>query len=499
LAPTGFSSTNKVQSLDLSWNPVTDATNYRIFYGLSGSGFPLYVDSSNSPLTITGLTPGLTYNLYITVYSPIVISPNSTTIYGIPISPTPTGLTADASYNSCLLTWNPSSGATQYKIYYGVSGSFGLSGYFSGLSGFITGLTAETYYNFKISAIGPGGESPLSSAVYAYIPQNPPSTPTGLVAVAGTLSVDLSWNSSVSATSYIIYYGLFDIFDMSAGFIGTTGTITDLLPDISYGFKVVAVNSGGESARSSPVYATPYPPIPSTPSDLSGYPGILSAIIYWTDVPYATQYYVYYGVSGAYDISFSISSGLIPIIIGDLSDGIWYQFSVSALNSTGESSLSIPVYIMPLPVPPISPPTILSTLPTRTQCQIKYTPIDGAIGYNIYYGVSGDFSLVETITNINSNTYTILYLLEDTTYNIKIRSFNQDAYSDYSDIVFFKTLSKIITNGQDSSFITRKNDNNTVYQESEINKKYRINQFKFFSAQDRLKYIQGQSNDTFKL
>jgi hypothetical protein len=77
--------------------------------------------------------------------------------------------------------------------------------------------------------------------------------------------VSLSWSGSSGATSYRVYRGT----TLAATVSGTTATITGLAAGTAYTFRVSAVNSAGESARSGPVNVTtpacPPPPPPGSP------------------------------------------------------------------------------------------------------------------------------------------------------------------------------------------------------------------------------------------
>jgi fibronectin type 3 domain-containing protein len=99
----------------------------------------------------------------------------------------------------------------------------------------------------------------------------PPSTPTGLAAIADNAAVNLSWNASSGATSYNIYRGT------TSGGEGTTPvgtststgfTDTGLTNGTTYYYKVSATNSAGTSAQSSEVTAIPTTSSPPPPSSL---------------------------------------------------------------------------------------------------------------------------------------------------------------------------------------------------------------------------------------
>jgi len=94
----------------------------------------------------------------------------------------------------------------------------------------------------------------------------PPATPTGLTATAGNAQVSLAWNASSGAASYNLYRsvngGAYTLLNTSP--ITTTSyTDSSLTNGTPYCYEATAVNSSGESAKSSPACATPQPPPPS--------------------------------------------------------------------------------------------------------------------------------------------------------------------------------------------------------------------------------------------
>ncbi|MFC9731575.1 chitinase [Streptomyces roseolus] len=98
------------------------------------------------------------------------------------------------------------------------------------------------YQADDLSLYGPGGA-----------PVEIPAAPTGLTAGSPTsTSVPLSWPAVAGAASYRIYRGGTAVGTAT----GTSYTATGLAPGTAYSFQVSAVNSAGESARSTAVTAT---------------------------------------------------------------------------------------------------------------------------------------------------------------------------------------------------------------------------------------------------
>jgi hypothetical protein len=122
----------------------------------------------------------------------------------------PTNLTASVLGPTITLAWNPSAGATSYRLRAGSSA--GASNVFDGDIGNLIGLTAVagagTYF-VRVHAVGPGGESGPSNEVRIDVGGGCPAPlpPTGLQANVIGSTVILTWNAAAGATSYVIEAG----------------------------------------------------------------------------------------------------------------------------------------------------------------------------------------------------------------------------------------------------------------------------------------------------
>ena len=124
----------------------------------------------------------------------------------------------------------------------------------------VTSLTNGTSYKFKIRAvngIGNGGESDESASV---TPSTTPEKPASLAVSAASEAVNLTWTagddggSAITGWQYQQKTGSNDWDDWSdipnSGASTTSYTVTGLSRDVSYRFKVRAVNANGDGAES---------------------------------------------------------------------------------------------------------------------------------------------------------------------------------------------------------------------------------------------------------
>jgi hypothetical protein len=245
--PTGLVATPSSTSSYVSWNPVTGALSYTLWYYNVSIGWVsqnLQTNYSN----ITGLTPNTTYDCYVQAncsggssnYTYI----NFTTLSGA--CSDPTGLVATPSSTSTYVSWNPVPGALSYTLwYYNVSIGWVSQNLQTNYSN-ITGLTPNTTYDCHVRANCSG-----SSSNYTYVNfttlSGACSEPSGLVATPSSTSTYVSWNPVTGAISYTLWYYNVSIGWVSQNLQTNYSNITGLTPNTTYDCYVRANCSGSNS------------------------------------------------------------------------------------------------------------------------------------------------------------------------------------------------------------------------------------------------------------
>lgn len=178
-----------------------------------------------------------------------------------------------------------------------------------------------------------------------------PDAPTSLGASKGNTQITLSWTAPVddgdsAITDYIVEYKLASEPTTWSTFAdgtstGTTATVTGLTNDLSYNFRVKAVNAMGTSVASSTTTKTPgLPTAPDAPTGATAVEGNTQATITFT-APVdnggasVTSYTVTSSPGG-----FTSSGASSPLTVTGLTNGTGYTFTVTATNSVGTSSSS---------------------------------------------------------------------------------------------------------------------------------------------------------------
>ena len=285
--------------INLSWTAPSDGgspiTGYKIDRESPvGGGWSTIVANSGSTSTTysnTGLTDNTQYNYRVSAINSIgtgsASAPaNATTpvLQTIPLQVT--GLTATAVSTSQInLSWTaPSDGGspiTGYKIdrESPVGGGWSTIVANSGSTSTTysnTGLTDNTQYNYRVSAINNSGESLASDTTSAYtlVALGAPSQPLNLSGTLDGTSYTLSWNTPSDdggspITDYLIEYsqdGLrWSTYDDGVG--TTTSVALTGLSVESYYFRVFAVNATGTSLPSNQIHLTGLGLVPDTPTE----------------------------------------------------------------------------------------------------------------------------------------------------------------------------------------------------------------------------------------
>lgn len=218
-------------------------------------------------------------------------------------------------------------------------------------SGYNATLTATvgagTYYVVAESHGGYGdvGQYSISGTI---IPTstNPPSAPTSLMANAGNAQVSLTWNGSTGATSYNIYRSLTaggeGATAYATGVTSTSFTDTGVTNGTTYYYKVTAVNSAGESGPSNEAFATPQLAKPATPTGLTAKAGDSQVMLSWNASTGATSYNLYRSLTQGGEGTVAYKTGVTTTSFTDtsLTNGTTYYYTVTAVNSAGESGQS---------------------------------------------------------------------------------------------------------------------------------------------------------------
>jgi len=363
-APTGVNATaTSSASITVSWNPALGALAYKIFYeeGVSTTKILAGQVNNETSYTHTGLQSNTAYRYYVVSSNSAGDSGYSSSATATTLPAAPTGVSATAvSTSSISVSWNPVSGASNYKVYYTTGSSSGskiLAGTVTGTSYTHNNLTAGTTYFYFIIVVVNSRDSDYSSFVQG-LPL--PGVPVGLnTSNATTTSINLTWNAVSGTVWYEVYYatsqsGAKTLLSSSVYSASYTHNAGSTASGNTYYYFVIAANSSGKSDYSSSVAGTFKPGMVTGGSGSAQ--STTSIRISWSPVNGATGYKIYYTtgsssgskilagtVTGNGTTSFT-HSNLPPVsVIGNPS---LYYYWIAAENSAGEGAQSGSVFVI---------------------------------------------------------------------------------------------------------------------------------------------------------
>jgi fibronectin type 3 domain-containing protein len=277
-APTGLSSSVSGSQIKVTWNRVSNATKYNVYWSPDGIDYSCYWQTSDT--YIFDSQPYENNYYKVIAENNYGVSDFSSYTYchyssgggggGDDSAPSaPTGVSAEVSGSRVCVTWNSVSNASYYKVYRASSSS--------GSYSVIASSTSNTYYYdaspntnnyYKVTAVNSSGtESEKSDYAYCYYSSGGgggggggttvPDAPTGVNAEnygnAMLPDIRISWNSVSNATSYKVYRSTSANGSYSQIGSSTTNTfLSDSNPRQGYNYyKVKAFNNAGGSSYSS--------------------------------------------------------------------------------------------------------------------------------------------------------------------------------------------------------------------------------------------------------
>ncbi len=420
-APQSVSATVAGANVTLLWAASSAQGSYNI------SGYDIYRNASPTPVTFTtqatytdlSLSAGATYN-YSIVAQDINsnLSPPAYLSVYLPGQPSvPTGLTATTAVGSVILSWtanNSQENVTGYDVYRD--------------SGWLANAQSNSYtdstvnigetHSYYVDSYNTSGTSAACNPINVIVL---PAAPTGFNAVRSLTTygaVDISWTANTDAISqYYLFRAVSPTaFNFSAAYItGIANSVTNYVdaavtPGVTYNYCLSAYNT----VTGSPSVSAPAKPalFPASAAVINAQPFNNMILLSWpaANPSYDPQGYNIY--SSADNITYAAvttqSTALIYPAAG-LTNGQFYYFKVTTLNSYGESTTVNAYAVKISPYASNNPPFQVTNLyvnspgdGTISLLWDPYIPGTGATAYNVYRStISGVYTtpLVETTNN----------------------------------------------------------------------------------------------------
>lgn len=465
-APTGLTTTNiTANSAKFSWTAVSGALNYRVSWHVVGN--PVFqtalVAAPTTMFTATGLTPNTNYEWKVKTLCDgggesnfSDLKPFTTLAGGAPCT-APTGLfTSDITAHTAIFHWTAVPGAVNYRVNWHIVGS---SVWQTALvpapatSFTATGLQANTSYEWKVKTLcDGGGESDFSAPLaFTTLGQAPCSAPTGLSTTnITTNSATFNWTAVPGALKYRVSWHVVGNPVSQTALVtapATSFTITGLLPNTSYEWKVKTLCDGGGESDFSPglVFTTLAQAPCSAPTGLTTTNITTnSATFNWIAVPGAANYRVNWRVVGSSVFQTTLvaapatsftATGLLP--------NKTYEWKIRTLcTNGGESDFSPVLTFMTLGAPPCAVPSDLSTTNITTNSAVfHWNAVPGALNYRVSWHIVGNPVSQTVLVAAPATSFTATGLLPNTTYEWKVKTLcDGGGESDFSPGKVFTTL-----------------------------------------------------------
>ena len=427
--------TKTQNSITLSWADI-GADGYEIYNAANGK---LWMTSDETTVTVGSLNPGVTYRFKIRAYftenGQKVYSPFSKTVSektlekdeepdvpDTPVTPTVpskvTGLQKVSSTETSIsVKWNTSTNATGYILSYKAkSASSWTERSVNSTSYSITGLTAGTQYEIKVTAVNGSTKGTASdvltvSTESATVTPAVPSKVTGLQKVSSTeTSISVKWNTSTNATGYILSYKAKSASSWTERSVNSTSySITGLTAGTQYEIKVTAVNGSTKGTASDILTASTVSP-PAVPSKVTGLKAsnATESTLYvtWNESTHATKYILSYAVKGTSNW-IEVSTTQNNHIITGLAAATKYQIKVYAVNAATPGATSDTIEASTTAKLPEAEKILTATSSGETDIVLSWKAMTNAAYYDLqYYLYNAGWKTVPGGNNLTKLTFT---------------------------------------------------------------------------------------------
>lgn len=446
-APTSLAASGTGTSRTLTWTAPSATggsaiTDYVVGYKLSTEAtWTTFTDgvSASTGASVTGLTSGASYDFRVAAVNIVGASAYTSTV----------NLTANSGNEQVVLTWSQpvfTGGEVfdHYRVEYRASGTSDwqvAADPVSTTSNTVNGLTNGTAYDFRVATITTSATSSYTSVATA-TPRTYAAAPSDIAPTPGNRQIELTWSAPGSGGSAITDYVIQFKASSDATWTtvvepvsATTGVVVTGLPNGTlFDFRVASVNGVGTGAWSATINATPRT-IPGAPTALGTTATNGGVSLSWT-APVSnggadiTDYVVEYRLSTSFDwttYSDGLSSAASATVSG-LTNGVQYDFRVSAVNAAGAGTPSSVVATKPYTVP--GSPTSLTVAGSGTSRTLTWVaPASNGgspvLDYSVAYKLSSAATWTTVADGVTASTgATVSALTDGASYDFKVSAVN---------------------------------------------------------------------------
>lgn len=415
------------KSITVSWDEVKGAELYRV-YIRGANGWTKVTDTTATSYEDKNVSSGTTYSYTVRCLNKDATKATSDfySDRSIKFVDTPRLTDVKSGPDGVEVSWNGSTGATKYRVYYKNGNDWIRAGETTSTTFVHTAAESGRDYTYTVRCINANGTQfessfdPIGKTVH-YI-----AAPKNLHAESYNNSIKISWTPSAGAVKYRVYYYGRNGWTKLTETTGSSVIDDDVASGYTYRYTVRCITADGKSFTSDfnhngVSYKYTIMPVLYTPDYTKD--GIE---ISWKSCPGAEKYRVYYyGSRGWTKLTETTGTSVEDT---DVASGYTYRYTVRCITSDGRSFTSdcnttgVKIYF-------VSAPKLVSSETESNRVTFTWNSPRGASKYRVYKRVNGSWRrLVDT----SSNKYSDTDVSSGNTYTYTVRVINDAGTQFYS-------------------------------------------------------------------
>ena len=426
---------NVEKGVKVTWNGVTGAVRYRVFYKTGSGGWKQAGDTTATSYIWTGAKSGTAYTFTVRCTN------HAGTLYAsdydrvgksITFIEAPKLLCAENVSNGIRISWDAVTGVERYRVYYRIgSGGWTQLADTASTSYIWTGAKKGTTYTFTVRCMSSDGKRLISG----FDSTGRSNTCTDccqfatpkITAVSNEADgVKITWGKVTGAVKYRVYYKIGSgNWTKLADTTDTSYTWTGAKSGTKYTFTVRCISFDSKSSTSgfdSTGKSITYVAAPK----LSGVENVNGGVkITWGKVTGAEKYRVYYRMDSGNWNRLADTTSTSYIWTGAKS-GTRYTFTVRCISADGKSTVSGYDHTGKS-ITYVAAPKLTSVESVDDGIKISWDAVTGAGKYRVYYKTgSGGWKM---LADTDSVSYTWTEAKKGNTYTFTVRCMSSDGKS----------------------------------------------------------------------